>query len=69
MTTDDYFANKRVVLFSLPVAFTPICSTQQLPYEERANEIKALALMRFIVYLINDSYVMNACKKLTLENV
>ena len=45
MTTDDYFANKRVVLFSLPGAFTPICSTQQLPgYEERANEIKALGV-------------------------
>jgi peroxiredoxin len=29
--TDDYFLNKRVVLFSLPGAFTPTCSTQQLP--------------------------------------
>ena len=29
--TDDFFKNKRVVLFSLPGAFTPICSSLQLP--------------------------------------
>lgn len=31
MTSDDYFAGKRVVVFSLPGAFTPTCSTYQLP--------------------------------------
>jgi len=31
VTTFDLFANKRVVLFSLPGAFTPTCSTYQLP--------------------------------------
>ena len=30
-TTDDFFRNKRVVLFSLPGAFTPTCSSLQLP--------------------------------------
>ena len=30
-TTADYFGGKRVVLFSLPGAFTPTCSTYQLP--------------------------------------
>jgi len=30
-TTDDYFKNKRVVVFSLPGAFTPTCSTYQVP--------------------------------------
>lgn len=30
-TTDDYFKGKRVILFSLPGAFTPTCSTYQLP--------------------------------------
>ena len=71
MTTDDYFANKRVVLFSLPGAFTPICSTQQLPgYEERANEIKALGVDEIYCLSINDSYVMNAWAKAQgLENV
>mgnify|MGYP003328713338 FL=1 len=31
VTTDDYLKGKRVVLFSLPGAFTPTCSTYQLP--------------------------------------
>ena len=71
MTTDDYFANKRVVLFSLPGAYTPVCSTQQLPgYEERANEIKALGVDEIYCLSINDSYVMNAWAKAQgLENV
>ena len=71
MTTDDYFANKRVVLFSLPGAFTPICSTQQLPgYEERANEIKALGVDEIYCLSVNDAYVMNAWAKAQgLENV
>ena len=35
-TTDDYFKNKTVVLFSLPGAFTPTCSSTHLPgYEEK----------------------------------
>lgn len=71
MTTDDYFANKRVVLFSLPGAFTPICSQRQLPgYEERANEIKALGVDEIYCLSVNDAYVMNAWAKAQgLENV
>ncbi len=42
MTTDDYFKGKRVVLFSLPGAYTPTCSTYQLPdFEKLAGEFKA----------------------------
>ena len=38
--TEDYFANKRVVVFSLPGAFTPTCSTYQLPgFEEKYNHL------------------------------
>lgn len=41
MTSDDYFAGKRVILFSLPGAFTPTCSTYQLPgFEKMAAEFK-----------------------------
>ena len=41
-STDDFFKGKRVVLFSLPGAFTPTCSSQQLPgfvrnYDERKD--------------------------------
>ena len=35
MTTDDYFKGKRVLIFSLPGAFTPTCSTMQLPGFEK----------------------------------
>ena len=38
-TTDDFFAGKRVVVFSLPGAFTPTCSTYQLPcFENNAQQ-------------------------------
>ena len=37
-TTEDYFKGKRVILFSLPGAFTPTCSTFQLPDFERLHQ-------------------------------
>ena len=44
-TTDDFFKGKRVVLFSLPGAFTPTCSSQQLPgFEEEYAQIKLLGI-------------------------
>ena len=43
-TTDELFKDKRVVLFSLPGAFTPTCSSQQLPgYEEKYDELKSVS--------------------------
>ena len=45
LTSDHYFKGKKVVLFSLPGAFTPICSSQQLPgYQEKYDEIKSLGI-------------------------
>ena len=44
-TTADYFAGKRVVLFSLPGAFTPTCSTYQLPgFETHYKAIKTMGI-------------------------
>ena len=41
VTTDELFAGKRVVLFSLPGSFTPTCSSEQLPaYEEMYARFK-----------------------------
>ena len=41
-TTADYFGGKRVVVFSLPGAFTPTCSNFQVPgYEARFEDFKA----------------------------
>ena len=71
MTTDDYFKGKRVVLFSLPGAFTPTCSTYQLPgYENNADKFKALGIDEIYCMSVNDSFVMNAwARSQKLENV
>ncbi|PIE14714.1 MAG: peroxiredoxin [Rhodobacterales bacterium] len=59
-TTDDYFKGKRVVLFSLPGAFTPTCSTYQLPgYENGAADFAALGIDEIYCMSVNDSFVMN----------
>ena len=60
-TTDDYFKGKRVVLFSLPGAFTPTCSSQQLPgFEKLYEEIKQKGIDEIYCVSVNDSFVMNA---------
>ncbi len=71
MTTADYFAGKRVVLFSLPGAFTPTCSTYQLPgYENGAADFKAQGIDEIYCMSVNDSFVMNKwAQSQNLENV
>ena len=60
MTTADYFKGKRVVLFSLPGAFTPTCSTYQLPgYENGASDFTAEGIDEIYCMAVNDSFVMN----------
>ncbi len=60
-TTQDYFAGKRVVLFSLPGAFTPTCSTYQLPDFERLHEdFAAKGISEIYCLSVNDAFVMNA---------
>ena len=70
-TTSSFFAGKRVVLFSLPGAFTPTCSTFQLPgFEEKYDEIKSLGIDEVYCISVNDSFVMNAwAKSQNLKNV
>ena len=67
----DYFANKRVVLFSLPGAFTPTCSTYQLPgFEQNFEQFKALGIDEIYCVSVNDSFVMNKwAQDQKLENV
>lgn len=71
MTTDDYFKGKRVVLFSLPGAFTPTCSTFQLPgYENGAADFAAEGIDDIYCMSVNDSFVMNKwAASQNLENV
>ena len=59
--TDTYFKGKRVVLFSLPGAFTPTCSNQQLPgFEKQAELFKTYNIDEIYCMSVNDSFVMNA---------
>ena len=60
-TTADYFKGKRVVLFSLPGAFTPTCSTYQLPdFEKLYDEFKETGIDGIYCISVNDAFVMNA---------
>jgi thioredoxin-dependent peroxiredoxin len=60
-TTAELFNNKRVVIFSLPGAFTPTCSAYQLPgFEEKYDEFTALGVDAIYCISVNDGFVMNA---------
>lgn len=71
VTSYDYFAGKRVVLFSLPGAFTPTCSTYQLPgFEQNYEQFKALGIDEIYCVSVNDSFVMNKwAESQNLQNV
>jgi peroxiredoxin len=59
LTSDEIFAGKRVVLFSLPGAFTPTCSTSHLPrYEELYDQFRALGVDAVVCLSVNDAFVM-----------
>jgi thioredoxin-dependent peroxiredoxin len=59
VSTADVFAGKKVVVFSLPGAFTPTCSTSHLPrYEELYNEFKAQGIDEIYCLSVNDAFVM-----------
>lgn len=60
-TSSNLFDNKRVVIFSLPGAFTPTCSAYQLPgFEEKYEEFTALGIDAIYCVSVNDGFVMNA---------
>ncbi len=71
MTTADYFADKRAVLFSLPGAFTPTCSTFQLPdFETLFPDFRGRGFDAIYCISVNDAFVMNAWgRSQNLENV
>ena len=59
VTTDEIFAGKSIVLFALPGAFTPTCSTSHLPqYEELHDEFKKAGVDEVICLAVNDAFVM-----------
>jgi peroxiredoxin len=62
--TDELFANKKVVLFAVPGAFTPTCSEAHLPgYVVLADQLQAKGIDQIICLSVNDAFVMNAWGK------
>ena len=60
-TYDDVFKDKRVVVFALPGAWTPTCSSQQLPsFEEAVDEFRDYGIDDVYCLSVNDGFVMNS---------
>ncbi len=59
LSTEEVFKGKKVVVFSLPGAFTPTCSTSHLPrYEELYEDFKAQGVDTIVCVSVNDAFVM-----------
>jgi glutaredoxin-like protein len=64
VTTDDIFQGRTVVVFALPGAFTPTCSSTHLPrYNELAQVFKANGVDEIVCLSVNDAFVMDAWKE------
>ncbi|MFM7576213.1 MAG: peroxiredoxin, partial [Microcystaceae cyanobacterium] len=64
VTTDELFAGKTVVVFSLPGAFTPTCSSAHVPgYHNLASVFKANGVDDILCVSVNDTFVMNEWAK------
>jgi peroxiredoxin len=62
--SSEYFAGKKVALFSVPGAFTPTCSAKHLPgFVEKADELKAKGIDEIACTAVNDAFVMGAWNK------
>ncbi|MCF6319657.1 MAG: glutathione peroxidase [Proteobacteria bacterium] len=70
-TTDELFTNKTVVVFSLPGAFTPTCSSSHLPrYDQLSPAFKENGVDEVYCISVNDTFVMNAwADDLNVKNV
>lgn len=71
VTTESIFDGKKVVVFSLPGAFTPTCSSTHAPgYEAKYDEFKKLGIDEVYCLSVNDAFVMKQwADKLGVEKV
>lgn len=69
--TSDIIGGKKVIIFSLPGAFTPTCTNYQLPgFDDLYGEFKKQGIDEIFCISVNDAFVMNAwSKELGIENV
>jgi glutaredoxin/glutathione-dependent peroxiredoxin len=62
--SSEYFAGKKVALFSVPGAFTPTCSAKHLPgFVEKAADLKAKGVDEIAATAVNDAFVLGAWNK------
>ena len=62
--SDEYFAGRRIALFSVPGAFTPTCSARHLPgFVEKADQLKAKGIDEIACTAVNDAFVLSAWAK------
>ena len=61
VTSDDIFKGRTVVVFALPGAFTPTCSSTHLPrYNELAGVFRDNGVDEIVCLSVNDAFVMDA---------
>ena len=64
VSTEELFKGKKVVLFSVPGAFTPTCDAKHLPgFVQLAEQLKAKGVDTLACMAVNDVFVMNAWGK------
>ena len=64
VSSDDFFAGRKVALIAVPGAFTPTCSARHLPgFVDKADEIKAKGVDEIAFTSVNDAFVMGAWGK------
>jgi peroxiredoxin len=71
LTTDEVFSGRNVVLFALPGAFTPVCSSAHAPgYQARYPDFRQLGVDEVVCLSVNDAFVMRQwAERLDLDDL